>query len=642
MKKQKLLIFNIFSIIYYDLIFKFLIFNELFKTNIIYMILFDIVFGIIITIIEKVFNKKINKFITIILTILLPTIHAAQFIYYNYYESIFSIYSLFHGAQVFGFITSIIKVIYNNLFGTILFYVPSILFIIFIKKCNFDTINIKYICKLILTFIILHLSTTLILNISNKSNTYSAYSLYYNTHVPILTVKNFGILTEMRLDLERTIFGFSEQIGKGKINSNRNKNSDTYNITNIDFNNLIQNEDNNTIRQMHKYFKNAVVTNKNEYTGMFEGKNLILIVAEAFSPMAIDKDLTPTLYKLYNEGFQFENFYTPLYGVSTSDGEYITSTSLLPKEGTWSMSASSKNYLPYTFGNIFKQYGYVAKAYHNNTYNFYNRHLSHTNMGYDFKACSNGLEDKIDCKIWPESDIEMINATTDEYINEEHFITYYMTVSGHLNYSFIDNEIAKKNKDLVNDLPYNNSIKAYLACQIELDKAVEALIKFLNDNGKLNDTVIAITGDHYPYGLTNSEIKSYAKYINDEKFDIHKNTFILWNNEMDNSIKVSKYASNLDILPTILNLFNIEYDSRLLIGKDILSNTEGLVILSDRSWINSYGKYDSINNTFTTFKNNVTNEYINNINSEIYNKFLMSKLVLEHNYYNIIKQKASK
>ena len=73
----------------------------------------------------------------------------------------------------------------------------------------------------------------------------------------------------------------------------------------------------------------------------------VVFVAEAFSPMSISEDLTPTLYKMYNEGFQFTNFYTPVYYVSTSDGEYVSLTSLLPKDGTWSMSTSSKNYLPF-------------------------------------------------------------------------------------------------------------------------------------------------------------------------------------------------------------------------------------------------------------------------------------------------------
>ena len=466
-----------------------------------------------------------------------------------------------------------------------------------------------------------------------------SHNLYFNTHVPKLTVRDFGVLTEMRLDLKRTIFGFEEKmiIENKKEELVPVQKEIIYNQMNIDFDKLIESESNEIIKSMHEYFKTEMPTNQNDYTGMFEGKNLVVFVAEAFSPMSINEKLTPTLYKMYNEGFQFTNFYTPVYYVSTSDGEYVSLTSLLPKDGTWSMSTSRNNYLPFVYGNMFKDLGYSTRAYHNGTYTYYNRNYSHPNMGYKFKACYGGLN--INCGVWPQSDIEMIEATTNEYINDEHFMTYYMTVSGHLQYTYVGNSMATKNKKYVKDLPYSEKVQAYLATQIELDKALELLIKRLEEAGKLNDTVIAISADHYPYGLTNNEMKSYADYIIDEKFDIHKNSFILWNNEMKKSIKVTKYASSLDIVPTIFNLFNLEYDSRLLIGKDILSDSEGIVIFNDRSWITNSGKYDSVKDEFTPFKNNISSSYVENINNEVYNKFLMSKLILEKDYYRKVFKK---
>ncbi|UKI28386.1 MAG: hypothetical protein L6V78_05535 [Clostridium sp.] len=105
---------------------------------------------------------------------------------------------------------------------------------------------------------------------------------------------------------------------------------------------LAESETNEEIKNIHLYMNNQEATEKNKYTGMFEGKNLIAITAEAFSPLAVDKDLTPTLYKLVHEGFNFTNMYSPIYYVSTSDGEYVTLTSLLPKESVWSFYKSSK------------------------------------------------------------------------------------------------------------------------------------------------------------------------------------------------------------------------------------------------------------------------------------------------------------
>ena len=87
---------------------------------------------------------------------------------------------------------------------------------------------------------------------------------------------------------------------------------------------------------MHNYFENQAPTNKNEYTGMFAGKNLIFIVAEGFYPIAIDEKLTPTLYKLTNSSFVFDNYYQPIYNCSTSDGEFINQLSILPGVSTLS------------------------------------------------------------------------------------------------------------------------------------------------------------------------------------------------------------------------------------------------------------------------------------------------------------------
>lgn len=643
MKRYNLLLFNIIFILFMDICFKLLAFNNLFNINTLYMIILDIVIACLVTIFEALFNKTIiNKIISTFITIFISLIIIAQYVYFLYYDTIFSIYSLFHGAQVFGFFSSILEVIFNNLFYVLLLFIPMITFFLVFKKINFEKKNYKFYLPILAISIVLQILFIVLLNYSNKEKTYSSYNLYYNTHVPKLTVRDFGVLTEMRIDLVRTLFGFNEKM----ITSNKEEKNEeniilekeiTYHKMDIDFDTLIENETNQTIKNMHEYFKNAHPTETNNYTGMFEGKNLIVLVAEAFSPMSINEELTPTLYKMYNEGFQFTNFYTPVYYVSTSDGEYVSLTSLLPKDGTWSMSASRNNYLPFVYGNMFKNINYNTRAYHNGTYTFYNRNYSHPNMGYKFKACYGGLN--INCGIWPQSDIEMIEATINEYINDEKFMTYYMTVSGHLQYTYIGNTIATKNKKYVKDLPYSEPIKAYLATQIELDKALELLIQELEKAGKLNDTVIAISADHYPYGLTNEDIKNYADYVEDEKFDIHKNSFILWNNEMEKSIKVTKYASSLDILPTILNLFNLEYDSRLLIGKDILSDEEGIVIFNDRSWINSYGKYDSVKDIFTPYKENVSDEYIDTINNEVYNKFLMSKYILDYNYYNKVLKK---
>ena len=643
-KRLDVLFYNIIFIIFLEIIFKASTIKEVLSLNLIYMVLFSIPIAIVLTLLETLFKKeKINRIITIILTFLIEAIFIAQFVYFKYYEAIFSIYSLFNGGQVLEFVDGIINVMLHNLLPIILMLIPVIIPIIKKIPVKYEMTDIftKGMEALIAIFIFV---ASLVVIELEPADSYSAHRLYYETHVPTMSVSKFGLITTMRLDAKRTIFGFDEVILMPDVEPPEEEEIEEekvveYNVMDIDFDTLIANEKNKTIKSMHEYFNSVKPTNKNDYTGMFEGKNLIVFVAEAYSPIALSEKYTPTLYKLYKEGFQFTNFYTPYYFVSTSDGEYTSLLSLLPKHGYWSMKKSSSNYLPFTYANLFKPLGYEARAYHDGTYGYYGRNLSHPNMGYIYKACGNGL--KISCKKWPQSDVEMIEATADEYINSEHYVTYYMTISGHLAYNFMGgNASCSKHKKEVADLNASTPIKAYIASQMEFDQAVKLLIDKLEANGTLDNTVIAITADHYPYGLEDADIKGYADYIQNFKFDVHKNNFLLWNSAMTEPVVVDKVAYQLDALPTILNLFGIEYDSRLLMGTDIMSDSEPLVIYNDRSWITDKGRYNANTKKFTaTNGEEVSKEYIEKINTIVANKYSMSALVLDKNYYKYVIKK---
>lgn len=407
------------------------------------------------------------------------------------------------------------------------------------------------------------------------------------------------------------------------------------NILPIDFETLIATEKDDTIQKLHSYFASQTPTNKNEYTGMFAGYNLILITAEGFSPWAVDEYITPTLYQLTNEGFVFNNFYTPLWWSSTSDGEYVACTSTIPKSGVLSMYASGSNDMPFCLGNQLNKLNYACYAYHNHTYTYYHRDVSHPNMGYQYKGVGNGLEVT---KTWPESDYEMMVETVSEYVNQEPFHVYYMTVSGHMNYTFIGNSMAYKNRAVVKDLPYSEEAKAYIACNVELDRALQYLIEELKKAGVAEKTVIALSADHYPYGLEKSKIDEIAGYEVEENFELYKNYFILWNAGMKESIIIDKPCSSLDILPTLSNLFGLEYDSRLLMGKDILSDSSPLVMFSNRSFITDEVMYNSTNGEITYLtEKELTQEEISNLNKVVKNKFTISTSILEQDYYSYLR-----
>lgn len=640
MKKLSLLFYYILFIIYEELVFSCLIYKA-FPTSLWLIILFSLPIAIALNVISSLFKEKVNKIITYSLTTFIAILFGAQIVYYSMYESILSFYSIMNGGQVTEFMDVIFDMILRNWYGIILFIIPIVVLIILHKKkiINFEKQNLKETLMKIGALIIIQVIAVLCVNFINTKDIYSNKNLYYKTHVPKLTAKRMGFLTAMRLDLQRFIFGFEETLVIETSNENiKDSEEKGYNVTNIDFENLIENEQDETIKEMHEYFNAQEPTNKNEYTGMFEGKNLIVLVAESFSSLAIKEDLTPNLYKLYNEGFQFDNFYTPVFPVSTADGEYITDTSLIPKEGVWSFKEIVGNYMPYSYANVFENIGYSSNAYHNHTATYYNRDKYIETMGYNsYLAVGTGLENRMNTSRWPNSDYEMINVTMDDYINNDKFLAYYMTVSGHLNYTKTGNAMVYRNWEQVENLPYSHKAKSYLAANIELDKAVGELISRLSEAGKLEDTVIVISGDHYPYGLTLEEINELSTYQRDDTFEKYRMPFLIWSGSMKEPIKVEKVGSSLDILPTVLNLFGIEYDSRLLIGRDILSNASPLVIFSDRSFITDKGRYNAITQEFIPNENTEIEEgYAQKINNIIYKKYQMSRLILENDYYRKI------
>lgn len=636
MKKFSLLFYYILFIIYEELTLSCLLFGT-FPSSFWLIILFSVPIAVVLNILSSIFKPKVNKIITYIITIFIVILFGAQIVYYSMYESILSFYSIVNGGQVTEFMDVIFDMILRNWYGIVLFVLPIIPLVILHKKkiIDFERQSLKQTLIKIGAVILVQIIAILCVNFINAKDIYSNKNLYYNTHVPKLATKRMGFITALRLDFQRFVFGFDEKLAVDVSAKNSKYLNDEYNVTNIDFDKLIEEEQDEEVKEMHEYFKNQEPSKKNEYTGMFEGKNLIVLVGESFSSLAIREDLTPNLYKLYNEGFQFNNFYTPIFPVSTADGEYITDTSLIPKEGVWSFKEIVGNYMPYSYANLFEKLGYSSNAYHNHTATYYERDKYINTMGYNsYLAVGTGLEDRMDTNKWPNSDYEMLNVTMDDYINNEKFLAYYMTVSGHLNYTKSGNAMTARNWDAVKDLPYSDKAKSYLAANIELDKAVGEIINKLQEAGKLEDTVIVISGDHYPYGLTLDEINEISTYERDNTFEKYHMPFLIWSGAMHEPVKVDKVGSSLDILPTVLNLFGVEYDSRLLMGRDILSDSEKVAIFSDRSFITDKGKYNAITGKFIANNGEkISDEYIKEMKNIVYKKYQMSRLVLEKDYY---------
>lgn len=634
---KKLWILNFIYLIILELTFKTFLMSLNFY-NVFYTIILSLPISIILTVIMSLFkNKKINKVISIVIWFILFLVFTAETIYFSYYKTICGLSALSYGGQVMDFFSSILTHIFKNILVLIIYIIPFIYLIVLEKKKRI----IHERCNLKFTFIIFMCFISLIItSLSLKLKSVKPNDLLFKTNDLLETTNTFGISTAIISDAIKTNLNFTEDIDVVKREYTPEKGIE-YNVDEIDFDSLIENESDSTIKDMHEYFKNESPTNKNEYTGIFAGKNLIFIVAEGFYPIAVDENLTPTLYKLVNTGFKFNNYYQPIYNCSTSDGEFINQLSILPGVSTCSMKSTENVYLPYNVGKIMGEYGYNRYAFHGWTYTYYNRdktipNLGYTYYGYDrykkgYKYALNGIKDS-----WPTSDIDVVNSSYGIYSKDKRFVAYYMSISGHLEYNFSGgNAISTKNKDLVKDVKANNSIKAYIASQIEFDKSLKILMDDLEKDGILDDTVIVISADHYPYGLTNDDIKSYVDWMKDPNFDLYKNNLIIYNSTLENK-EIDKYTSSLDLLPTLLNMFGVKYDSRLLIGNDIMSDASDLVIFNNKSWITDKGKYDYPKKKFTPFVDDVDDKYVDEINRIVKEKFQMSKLLISKDYYRSV------
>lgn len=621
-------IINLCILLYFEFSLGLLLYDVYARETIFSIVIYSIFSSLIITFLTTIFPCKVNKILNYVIYFVLSFWFSLQFTFKSSIKTFFTI-SLFKiSDQAVGFIGEFFYIILKNLYGIIIFFLPFILLIVFRKKIDYEVEKEGrlYLISYLVIAPLVYFGYTYYLKYRDNS-TISLYDLYYNTDNIPLSIQRLGLLPSTGLDVYRSVFGFEEKIIKVEYEEEDNEEE----IFSYGDNKLNLKLDSNLSSVVKEYIENNQGTKKNKYTSIFEDKNLIFIVAESFSTIGVNEELTPTLYKLTNSGFIFENFYVPYY-LSTIGGEFSAVTGIYPDTSTLSTWRSGNNSFPFGLSNVFENKGYNTYAYHNHSGYFQDRYKYLKSIGFDnFKACYMGLD--INCDMWPESDIEMIEKTYGEYINSDKpFLAYYMTVSGHLEYNFSGNSIASKNRNLVDNLPYSDSAKAYLATQIELDRSLKLLIDKLEENNILEDTVIVLLADHYPYGLTLDEMNELSSYERDGLFEINHNSLIIWNENL-NTIRVSKVGMPTDVIPTVYNLFGIDYDSRLYVGNDLLSTADGLVILGNRSWITDNGKYSSVDNTYSGIEDT---GYVDKINSIVANKIAFSKSIISTDGYKYI------
>lgn len=606
--------------------------------------LFSALIACFLTLLSTLFkNEKANRIIACALTAVFSVWYSAQAVYNNVFGTFFVINSIYKGGagQALNSSDMIFTAIKSRFIFVLLMFFPFIFCVVFGKRLSMFG-KTKLSVKGILLGAAVAFQALGVLAVGAdkaSSDVKSSYNLYYGELQQNAVCEKFGLFTMQRLDISRMIFGYKSDIRKVETTQKPQTTPDEVKkksepqIIKTDFEKLSAETDNKDLKLLYDYFAGESPSFTNEYTGVFKDYNVIFITAESFSQYAIDKNLTPSLYKLYSEGFQFENYYSPAWGVSTTDGEYANLTGLVPKSGVWSFSQSAEKNVsfPFTLGEQCRAKGYEqVRAYHNHTYDYYDRDKYLTNIGYDYKAIGKGLDLGED--VWPNSDLKMMQKTVDDYINAESFSVYYMTVSGHGGYSY--NTVSERNAEFVKNLKYSDEVKGYFAANIELDRAVEYLLGRLEDAGKLDNTLICLTTDHYPYSLEEFKgLDELAGHKVDPIFERYKNSWLMWSGSMKNPVSVSANCSSIDILPTMLNMLGFDYDSRTLAGTDVFGSKEPFVVFADRSWISQNGKYNANSGKYTSFKNAAGRDDADALNNRCTNMFTVSRMILDSNVY---------
>ena len=607
-----------------------------------YPVLFGLLGGALCTLVVSSLPKVLRQITGVFLVAAQVLLAEVQLVYHCIFGDFMPVSQIGMGGNVVvNFNSQLLYGIRQNLLKILLLLLPLIVVILCLALRRAQALKLRLRWKQTMAsfavLLALLLTVTGLMYVG-RDNAFSVYRTFTNVNTSTdSSYKKIGMLATTAQELRYMLFSGSGSIMITPSSLNisdvpRTYSSNSYNvIESIDFTALADSTDSDILKATDEYLSNATPTRKNNYTGLLKDYNLITICAESFCPWFISEELTPTLYKLSHTGILFENYYGTFQSVTTN-GEYTMCMGLYPDMSRTktdsSFNVAGTNYLPFCLGNALKGMGYQAWGYHDYIGDFYNRNITHANMGYTFKAADSGLAMKID---WPSSDLEMMEASVDDYINSgEPFHAYYMTFSGHYQYNW-DNAMSAKNRDAVKDLPYSEPVKAYIACNLELEYALEYLMQRLEEAGVADKTCIVLTNDHYPYGLTEDEYNELAGQTLDTTFEKYRNSFICYVPGLSENIVVDEYCSTADILPTLLNLFGVDYDSRLLAGTDVLSSGLHVAVLSDKSFLTKTFRYDAGTETVIPADENTT---VSGKLAEAYRLYVDSRFQLSGNILN--------
>ena len=394
---------------------------------------------------------------------------------------------------------------------------------------------------------------------------------------------------------------------------------------------------------------------KNKYTGIFQNKNLIFVQLEGTDNWLINEKDTPTLYKMMKSSFNFTNHYSYYNGGgSTFNSEFAVNTGFItPLSYTQNAYTFNKNSFPYSMANLFKQNGYIVNAFHMNTGEYYSRTANYLNWGYNNYYGLIDIEEYTDESYTLDREL-ILNEKFNELMfpNDTNFVDYIIAYSGHLPFTNTkgvckllyeldnqpkENDNNKENSEVEETLFIQMTEEECVRRQAkETDYMMELLLQNLEEKNLIDNTVIVVFTDHYLYTLEDKSLLD--KYKETDNNLINHTPFFIWSTDTKQT-NIKEPTSQLNILPTVLNLFGMDYNPNNYIGEDALNpKYDGIVFFSDYSWYdgNVYVENGEVTNNKNIYYNKLEekNYYINYITKK-------NDLALKFNYFKQKKKETN-
>ncbi len=635
------------NIILVEVIFKLINSSTIFDFTMIRIILSSIFISSILALGISNMGIKCRRVFTSIVNFVVCAYACAQAGFYNF----LGVYMSLQTSSQFGAVVDYIKdFLLSFKFMYFLTFIPFILTILYFVFLDKKSDNFKLSKQFINTFVLMLLSGSLFyvsITLSvfqNKLQTVSNVNLFLTASNPSLTIEQFGTTGFGILDVRAIIHPIHIMEDYVAVKEEREINDNSRIIDDTAFSSVIENETDDTMKAVSNYFINKTITDKNDYTGMFKDKNLIVIMMESANDIFINQEYYPNFYKLYSEGWSWDNNYSPRNSCATMNNEFSGMTSLYSIYNTCTASKYKNNSYFESIFNLFNKQNYVTFSSHDYTEAYYPRSTIHKNMGSGeyYGVQKLGISYSNEYKNWANDDefmeavLKIIDKKTS---NKEHFMTWLTTVSSHQPYS-VDSIQGDKYYNLTKDTGYPSDVRRYMSKLKILDDGLGVLLKGLEDRGILDDTVIVLYGDHYPYGISKEHLNEVLEYDTEEDMNAEQVPFVIYNSTIE-AKKFDQYTFYLNILPTLANLFDLDYDPRYYLGTDLFSNdAESLTVFADGSWKNEIGYYNAKKNKIKYYTDKTyTTEELNEINNEISTKVNISSTVIKENYFEHLKGK---